>query len=247
MMQAARAFAPVSYDLLLIGPGSSRTEFAVTIATRSLYGRLCDHLQIRTLQEAAKLYQVFVRNSYMKGSASYILDDAHDLFRKGGEWEVTPMTKNKAGTVNTHFKSTGPKKKALYMRLGYNRQQVNIVSTSLPGNVQFAPLTHHQYLLNQNINLRDGYYQPSRGQPTFDSFIYEEASKTATMLQMTVATHHDVKTRGVEWLIAQGAKRFRLVAVISPDTLLDLPIPNKLASQIVETYQLVVDSLPVYI
>jgi hypothetical protein len=48
----------------------------------------------------------------------------------------------------------------------------------------------------------------------------------ATMLQMTVATNHDVKTKGVDWLIRQGVTIFWLVVVIPPDTLLDLPIPN---------------------
>jgi len=30
---------------------------------------------------------------------------------------------------------------------------------------------------------------------------------------MTIATHHDAKTKVVEWLRNQGAKKFRLVAV----------------------------------
>jgi hypothetical protein len=48
--------------------------------------------------------------------------------------------------------------------------------------------------LTRNITLKNGYYL------LVDGFIYDQASKTTTMLQMTVVTHHDVKTRGVEWL-----------------------------------------------
>jgi len=43
--------------------------------------------------------------------------------------------------------------------------------------------------------LENGYYLPAPGQPTFDSFIYDEARKTATMLQMTVAICHDAKAK----------------------------------------------------
>jgi len=34
---------------------------------------------------------------------------------------------------------------------------------------------------------------------------------------MTVATHHDAKVRGVEWLLGQGARNIRLVVVTPPE------------------------------
>ena len=109
----------------------------------------------------------------------------------------------------------------------------------LPETATFHNLEHHQYLIDQTFTLENGYYQPAPGQPTFDGFINDEASKTTTMLQMTVATSHDVKTKAVEWLRNQGVKEFRLVAVIPPDTSLDLPIPNTLAPLIKEVYVLI--------
>jgi hypothetical protein len=46
------------------------------------------------------------------------------------------------------------------------------------------------------------------------------------MLQMTIATCHDTKARGMEWLLNQSAQKIRLVAVTLPDTSLDLSIPT---------------------
>jgi len=107
------------------------------------------------------------------------------------------------------------------MCLGYNSTLVTIARRSLPETATFVSLTHHRYLIDQNITLENGYYQPAPGQPTFDSFICDEANLTATMLQMTVATQHDAKAKGVEWLKNQGVKKFRLVTVTPPDTSLD--------------------------
>ncbi|KAF8806595.1 hypothetical protein BYT27DRAFT_7141270 [Phlegmacium glaucopus] len=233
----------VSHHILLVSPQDDRTIHMITIPTRYIYKMLRDHLHITTLQEAAKLYQIFVRNSYTRASAGYILDDVHDLFCKGGEWLVTPLTKNK-GPVNTHFKSRNQNAKS-YMRLGYggDGDLVKIARRGLPQTATFIPLAHHRYLIGQNINLESGYYQPAPGQPTFDSFIYDKASLTATMLQMTVATHHDAKAKGIEWLRHQGAEKFRLVAVIPPDTPLDLTIPNNLDPLIMEVYNLVLEEI----
>ncbi|KIM89448.1 hypothetical protein PILCRDRAFT_225820 [Piloderma croceum F 1598] len=104
------------------------------------------------------------------------------------------------------------------MCFGYNSTLVTIARRSLPKTAPFVPLTHHRYLIGQNITLKNGYYQPALGQPTFDSLIYDEANLTATMLQMTVATQHDAKAKGVEWLENQGVKKFHLVTVTPPDT-----------------------------
>ena len=124
------------------------------------------------------------------------------------------------------------------MHLGYHGP-TQITRQRLPETATFHDLEHHRYFIDQTFTLENGYYRPAPGQPTFDGFIYDVASKTATMLKMTVATSHDVKTNGVEWLRNQGAKEFRLVAVIPPDTSLDLPIPNTLAPLIKEVYALV--------
>jgi hypothetical protein len=129
------------------------------------------------------------------------------------------------------------------MRLGYDGALVTTARWSLPETATFVPLTRHRYLIGQNITLENGYYQPAPGQPTFDGFIYDEASLNATMLQMTVATRHDAKAKGVEWLRDQGAKKFRLVAVTPLDTSLDLMILNTLCPLIAEAYNLVLEEI----
>ncbi|KIM89449.1 hypothetical protein PILCRDRAFT_225823 [Piloderma croceum F 1598] len=74
-----------AHHVLLVSPQSDRRKHLITIPTRYIYKLLRDYLHITTLREAANLYQIFVRNSYTKTPAGYILDDVHDLFRKGGE------------------------------------------------------------------------------------------------------------------------------------------------------------------
>ncbi|KAF8524245.1 hypothetical protein JB92DRAFT_3109660 [Gautieria morchelliformis] len=233
----------VSHHILLISPQSNREMLEVSIPTRYIYKMLRDHLHIKTLQEASKLYQIFVRNAQTKASAGYIFEDVHNLFCKGGEWRVTPLTRNNAGTVNTHFKSPTANASPSYMCFGHDGDQVNIAPRRLPDNATFVPLACRRYLLGQMITLKNGYYQPAPGQATLDGFIYDEASKTATMLQMTVATKHDVKTKGVEWLKNQGAEKLRLVAVTPPDTPIDLPVLNTLVPHITEVYNLVVKDI----
>ena len=234
----------VSHHILLVSPQNDRRELEISIPTRYIYTALRDHLHIKTLQEASKLYQVFVRNLGTKTPAGHIFEDVHDLFCKGGEWRVTPLTKTKAGSVDTHFKSPTANARSSYMRLGYRGHQVTITHQELPETAKFVPLARHRYLINQSITLENGYYQPAPGQPIFDGFIFDEASKTATMLKMTVATDHDVKTESVEWLRNQGVEKFRLVAVIPPDTLIDLPVPNTFkAPLITEVYNLVLEDI----
>ena len=94
--------------ILLISPGSDCMEHPITIPTHHTYTVLHVHLHLHTLQQAAKLSQVFMHNMYTKVAASFILKDIHDLFSKGGEWELTVLTTNKAGPLNTHFKYLGP-------------------------------------------------------------------------------------------------------------------------------------------
>jgi len=105
----------VSHHILLVSPQSDRMKHLITIPTRYIYKLLRDRLHITTLQEAANLYQIFVRNSYTKTPAGCILDDVHDLFCKGGEWKVTPLTKNKAGPVNTFQVSESERKILIYV------------------------------------------------------------------------------------------------------------------------------------
>jgi hypothetical protein len=245
MLSAAEQLAAegVSHHILLVSPQTDRRGPEISIPTRYIYTTLRDHLHITTLQEASKLYQTFVRNSQTKAPAGHIFKDVHDLFCKGGQWQVTRLTQNKVGSVNTHFRSPTANTRSSYMLVGYHGHQVKIKRRDCPETTAFVPLVRRRYLLGQRITLENAYYQPAPGQPTFNAFIYDEASKTATMLQMTVATKYDVKTKGVEWLRNQGVENFLLVAVIPPDTSMDLPVPNTLVPLITQVYNLVLEDI----
>ena len=85
MLSAAERLGPTDVSRhILVSLQSDRKKHMITIATRYLFIKLRDHLHIRTLPEAAKLYQVFVRNLYTKASADYTFEDVHDLFCNGG-------------------------------------------------------------------------------------------------------------------------------------------------------------------
>ena len=235
----------VSHHILLVSPQNDRRGPEISIPTRYIYTTLRDHLHITTLQEALRLYQIFVRNSQtnLKAPAGYIFEDVHNLFCKGGQWQVTRLTKNKVGSVNTHFKSPIANARSSYMCVGYKGHQVKIKRRGYPKTTAFVPLVCRRYVLGQRITLENAYYQPASGQPTFDGFIYDEASKTATMLQMTIATKHEVKTGGVEWLRDQGVENFSLVAVIPPDISIDLQVPNTLVPLITHVYNLTLEDI----
>ena len=192
----------VSHHILLVSPQSNHNHHSITIPSHYIYTKLCDQLHIHTLEEAAKLYQIFEHNKYTKGSAGHIFEDVHNLFCHSGEWQIMLMTKNKAGCLNTHFRPPILGEKSSFMHLGYEGAQLVIKHHSLPADVdaKFTWLAHHRYLLGKNIHLQDGYYQPTHGQPTFNSFIYDTGTKTATMLQMMVATCHDAKVWSGWWV-----------------------------------------------
>lgn len=103
MLSSAEALQAehVSYHILLVSPRRNRTD-------QFHHNSFALHVQ-QTSWPTSHPYiggssQIFVRNWYTKASADF-LDDVHDLFCNGGEWRVTPMTKDKPGSVNTHFKS----------------------------------------------------------------------------------------------------------------------------------------------
>ena len=123
----------------------------ISIPTRYIYKILRNHLHIKPLQEAANLYQVFMCNSYTKAPAGHIFEDVHNLFCKGGEWRITPLTKNKAGPLNTHFKSPSRDAKSSYAHLGYHGDPVKVAHQSLSETTTFVPLVHHHYLIGQSI------------------------------------------------------------------------------------------------
>jgi len=119
----------------------------------------------------------------------------------------------------------------------------------LPDDNKYKGLPYRDYLSVSKLALIDGcYYRPSSGsEETLDGFIYEAATKTATIFRATVSKKHSVKEGSIEWLQSLGVETIRFVAVTPPETPLDLPFPNKWRTPVVpsipDKYFLVCDSL----
>ena len=235
----------LSHKLLLISPSQMRSGFEASIATTYLYELLRDALSTRHLESANRLYLLFICNSLTRGSAGYMLDDAiHLLYSQGGFWALVHMEPNPPGPKYTHWKNPPYNAKNVYLRLGYDGQLITITDNSPSAGAVAEALPFYQYESGENLTLKDGYFCPRHHtQATFDAFIYEEASKMATLIQSTTRkdTPHSVKEEGFRWLQGLGVKLFRYIAVAPPDLVLDLPFPNDL--DVPDKYLLVMHSI----
>ena len=245
----------VSHQLVTIFPGATRSAFQSTFPTRYIYEKILGHLSTHKLEAAALLYDIFVQRPITSAPAGFILEDAvNDIFPRGGEWSLVPMMKsNCMGKKYTHWKDPNGPITPQYLHLGYPGHHIAIDTTRHPVGTVYVALPLKIFLPGAPaLQLVDGYYRPSsHSQETFDAFIYESASKTATILQVTTVTTgkaHTVKKEGVKWLQGLGVERFRYIAVSTPNTPLDLPFPNEWSTStgplILEKYLLTVESLP---
>jgi hypothetical protein len=242
----------VSHQLVTISPGVTRHVFQSTFPTRYIYEKFLDHLSTHKLEAAALLYDIFVQNPNTRAPAGFILEDAvNDVFPRGGQWSLVPMTKsNRTGKKYTHWKDPNGPITPQYLHLGYLGHHIAIGTTRHPVGTVYVALPLKFCLPGAPaLQLVDGYYRPSsHSQETFDAFIYESASKTATVLQVTTGKAHSVKKGSVKWLQGLGVERFRYIAVSTPNTPLDLPFPNEwntsTGPSIPEKYLLTVESLP---
>ena len=241
----------VSHQLVTISPGAAHNVVEATFSSRYVYQKLRDSLSTHKLEAAARLYDMLVRNRYTKVPAGFMLEDAvNDVFPRGGEWSLVPMIKsNRTGKKYTHWKNPNGPITPQYLHLGCLGHHIAINTTPHPVGTVHVALPLKYFLLGELLRLVDGYYCPSsHAQETFDAFIYESASKTATIFQVTTAKTHSVKEGGVKWLQGLGVERFRYIAVSTPDTPLDLPFSNEwnesTGPSIPEKYLLTVESLP---
>jgi hypothetical protein len=242
---------PVSHQIVLISPGTSRNTFESSFPTRYIYEKLRDSLSNHKLEAVARLYEMYVRVPNAKNSAGFMLEDAvNDVFFRGGEWSLVSMTKSTCtGTKYTHWKALKSLTSPLYLHLGYMGRHIAIDTNLNPVGSMYRALPLVHFLNGAQLQSKDGYYHPSsRSQETFDAFIYESASKTATIFQVTTSRPHTVKEGGIKWLQGLGVEKFRYIAVSPPNTPLDLQFPNDWSTLpepfIPEKYILTVESLP---
>ena len=238
---------PVSQRILLIAPGDTRDSFTVNIPTYFIYQRLREHLDNNhTAEAAARLFDLFVRNKKTKASAGYLLDDAiHGIFPEGGVWRVTRMKANPPGPKFTHWKKDDTASHE-YLHIGCYGKTVSILAESTCPVGMHRALPRFEFLDTKTFRLSTGYYCPSSScRATMDAFIYDEESKTATVIQAPTPETHGVKPKGIVWLRSLGVEKIQYVGVSSPGERLDLPFPNEWerAKLIVTKHLLVLQSV----
>jgi len=236
-------------DLVTISPGDTRYSLQLTFPTRYVYEKFRDRFSTHKLEAAARLYEVFVRNPETRVPAGFMLEDAANaVFPRGGEWSLVPMMRSgRTSSKNTHWKNPNNSITPQYLHLGYLGHHIAIDTTPHPDGTVYQPLPLKCFLPGDRLQLKNGYYYPSSRsqQETFDAFIYESASKTATVFQVTTSPSHTVKEGGIEWLRGLGVERFRYIAVTTPHTSFDFPFPNKWEPELIpDKYILTVDRLP---
>ncbi|KAM6495199.1 hypothetical protein JOM56_009822 [Amanita muscaria] len=244
---------PISHQIVSISPGLSRNLFEASIPTRHIYEQLRNSLPDKRLEVIARLYEIYVRVPKTRSNAGYILEDAvSDVFPLGGEWCLVSMVRSKhKGPKCTHWKTPADSTATQYLHLGHLGRHIAIDINKNPDKTKYNRLETILFLsLSTSLTLKDGFYLPSSpSQATFDGFIYESASKTATVFQVTTSKKHSVSEEGIKWLQGLGVKKFRYIAVTTPDTPFDLPFPNEWSARselIPEKYILAVESLPKY-
>ncbi|KAF8634335.1 hypothetical protein AX17_004213 [Amanita inopinata Kibby_2008] len=242
---------PISHQIVSISPGATRSSFQSTFLTHYIYEKCWDSLSACKLEAVAHLYDIFVQNPNTRVPTGFMLEDAvNDVFSRGGEWSLVPLMKsNRVGPKYTHWKGPNGPITPQYLHLGYLGHHIAIDTTLHPVGTVYTALPLKRFLPGGLLQLVDGYYYPSsHSQETFDAFIYESGSKTATILQVTTAKSHFVKEGGVKWLQGLGVERFRYIAVSTPNTPIDLSFPNGWNSptgpSIPEKYLLTLDALP---
>lgn len=248
--------ATISHQLVAISPSATtRESYEFSFPTRHIYELLRNRLFTNKLEAAAYLYDIFIRNPNTKVPAGYLLEDAaNDVFFRGGSWRVTPLVQSsRTGAKNIHWKylELDRAPSSQYIHIGLLGASVKISSIAAAAETQYTPLRPIPFIPESpEVTLVDGYYYPTaRHQSTFDAFIYEAATKTATVFQVTTSQTHSVSEKGFDWLWSLGARKFRYMAVTTPHTGIDLPFPKAWSDPqsricISEKYVLIVDSLP---
>ena len=217
----------ITHQVCLILPDTRRDTFNAIIATRYLYDKLCTTLDIQTTQERDRFYYLFLRSPQSRSLAGHLLDTAlHDVLCGGGQWLMYKMSPGKPGSKNMHWKLNSGDRECR-LRIG-QVGSVRVDYAPLDPDEHQQPLRRFNFARGSRITLQDGYYIPTcRNYPSFDSFIYESATKTATVFQATVGLVHNAVAEGFTWLWERGVVNIQYVAVLSPvPSSFDLAVPN---------------------
>ncbi|KAF5381962.1 hypothetical protein D9615_004249 [Tricholomella constricta] len=219
----------VSHPLILISPTEVRSKPTLSIPTCHLFQLLRGVFVDCLLENSALLYDAFLENPRTRAPAGYLLEEKMHLLCGGGEWEIVPLERSRhAGPKNHHWKTPEESPKPQYLYLGREEAHISINDEQLPAQATYKTLKLINYLGGVLLDLQDAYYRPLRGnEATYDTSIYDRATKTATIFQATVSEQLSVKEKGLAWLQSLGVKRFRYIAVTPPGSKIDLPFPKR--------------------
>jgi len=206
----------IIHQVCLILPDKRRDTSNAVIVTRYLYDKLCTTLDIQTTQEQDHFYSIFLRSPHSRSIAGHLLDTAlHDVLCGGGQWLMYKMSPGNPGPKNTHWK-LGLDDPECRLRIG-QVGSVRVDHAPLDPDEHHQPLRRFNFAGGSQIALQDGYYVPTyRNYPSFDSFIYESATATATVFQATAASFHSAVDEGFAWLQERGVSNIQYIAVLSP-------------------------------
>src|ERR1700722_590820 len=235
----------ITHQVFLIIPDTSRNSHNTIIATRYLYDKLYGKLHIHTTQAQDHLYSLFLGSPQSKSLAGHLLDTAlHDVLCGGGQWLMDKMSPRNPGPKNTHWtlKPDGP---VYRLRIGHQVGLVVVDDAPLDLNECHKPLRRFHFVRGSRITLQDGYYVPTyHNHPSFDSFIYESATATATVFQATVGLVHSAVDEGFAWLQERGVSNIQYIAVLSPvQSSFDLVVPTRSSLALDGKYGISLESL----
>lgn len=216
-------------------------DFEFSVSGSYTLGRLTKADDKKRAEEINHLYQLFQHHSRTRALAGEFLDVLFvDLFAMGGEWSIGPMMRGNSGPKNDHFiDDTRPRNPTehpanLVFRVGLpNHPIVSLSDQIAPSGPRCRPIQCRSYhpgdkALDVTVQ-GDALYCPShRAGKTYDGFIYDANTKTANLLQATVAQKHHVEEGGIDWLLNLGVWRFRFFVVGPSQSSYNFSFPKSL-------------------
>ncbi|TFK28391.1 hypothetical protein FA15DRAFT_691857 [Coprinopsis marcescibilis] len=225
-----------------------RTRCEFTIGGRETYEMLVDAFSLSEAKQADRFYKIFSRHPSSKTVAGWLLNDrVHTIFPAGGCWPLWDLQKSstQGPKMQHHYKmdqDTPPKSYLHISKSGFDITKNPKADEGYPT----LPLLTSDSLPEV---LRSGYYQPPKGQASFDAFIYDESSSTILVLQVSAGQTQGVNAKGIEMLHKRGdVKRIVYVVVTPPKTYVDVSVAHTVDEMMEpEKYQIVLESIvPTY-
>ncbi|KAJ6632447.1 hypothetical protein B0H10DRAFT_1938065 [Mycena sp. CBHHK59/15] len=240
--------ADVSHVLFLIQPGVTRKTWAISIASLYILDKMHHRYGESWSEMAARFYQLFLETPYTRAAAGQLLEEFIHRLLLSWCWSIVKLVE-KRGPVNIIWRTAKPPVVPVHLVIGREGHAAVTVDLQAPGDaVVYRQLPVVYFDSQERLHLRDcTYYRLiSSSHPTFDSFIYDSSTNTATVFQVTVSPTHSVNADGIVWLrqVMGVSGTIRYVAVTLPGEI-TLPVRPEVSAQIMDWYQLEIMQLSV--